>query len=355
MSISVCIIGFGNVAKKHILNYPEATKTIAIVEPDKSKLLSIDKHRFLSFESIEEAFQSVQPHFWDICTPPAERLSCLKEILSLNDEKSNILIEKPVCAVSQINEFERLTKSARIKICVNENYSSSAVNKIIQKKLLKYGIGKAHIIIEFSKNRIEDFIKGRYVDKELGALGYEGTHMISCVSNLSLAKKPKKIISSHIYDLRVPEAFYYSDGKYQGGAELEYLTEDGSLVEVFTFMDGYVKHPIDVLNIGDEIGYENPNIRYRIIEIKEKDISILGQYEPVLGWERLYGRVYVIQKGKIIEKEEKIYDNSLKTHIERTFSFFFNKDTNPYTVEEGLADLKFLAQALKKALKRYES
>lgn len=355
MSLSVCIIGLGNVAGKHIANYPKGTETIAVVEPDKSKLLGVDKHRFLTFESIEDAFQTVQPYFWDICTPPAERLSCLKKILTLTDKIPNILIEKPICAVSQINEFEKLTKSTRVKICVNENYSSSAVNKIIQEKLLKYGIEKANIIIEFSKNRIEDFIKGRYIDKELGALGYEGTHMISCVSNLSSAKKPKEIISSHIYDLKVPEAFYYSDGKYQGGAELEYLTEDGSLVEVFTFMDGYVKHPIDVLNTGNEIGFKNPNIRYRIIEIKEKDINIIGQYEPVLGWERLYGRVYVIQKGKVIEKEEKIYDNSMKTHIEKALSFFFNDGINPYTVEEGLADLKFLAQAFKKALRYYES
>lgn len=354
-SIKACIIGFGNVAKKHIRNYPNEVETVAVVEPNKSKLAEAEKIGLLSFESIEEVFKRSQPHFWDICIPPNERLNCLKEILSLNHGKPNILIEKPICAVSQINEFEKLTKSTRVKICVNENYSSSAVNKIIQEKLLKYGIGKAHIIIEFSKNRVEDFIKGRYIDKELGALGYEGTHMISCVSNLSSAKKPKEIISSHIYDLKVPEAFYYSDGKYQGGAELEYLTEDGSLVEVFTFMDGYVKHPIDVLNTGNEIGFKNPNIRYRIIEIKEKDINIIGQYEPVLGWERLYGRVYVIQKGKVIEKEEKIYDNSMKTHIEKALSFFFNDGINPYTVEEGLADLKFLAQAFKKALRYYES
>lgn len=289
------------------------------------------------------------------CTPPAERLNCLKEILSLNDENSNILIEKPVCAVSQINEFEKLTKSPQVKICVNENYSSSAVSKIIQEKLLKYEIGKAHIIIEFSKNRIEDFIKGRYIDKELGALGYEGTHMISCVSNLSPAKKPKVIISSRLYDLKVPEAFYYSDGRYQGGAELEYSTDDGSLVEVFTFMDGHIKHPIGVLNIDNEMGFENPDIRYRIIEIKEKNISIIGQYEPVLGWERLYGRAYVMREGKLIEKEERIYDNSMKTHIEKALSFFFNKGPNPYIVEEGLTDLKFLAQAFEKALKHYES
>ena len=208
MSFSVCVIGFGNVARKHIANYPKGTETIAVVEPDKSKLVSVEKPGILTFESIKDAFQSVRPGFWDICIPPAERLNCLKQILSLNDEMSNILVEKPICAVSRINEFEKLIKSARVKICVNENYSSSAVNRIIQEKLSKYEIGKAHIIIEFSKNRIEDFIKGRYIDKELGALGYEGTHMISCVSNLSLAKKPKKIISSHIYDLKVPEAFY---------------------------------------------------------------------------------------------------------------------------------------------------
>jgi predicted dehydrogenase len=355
MSISVCIIGFGNVARKHIANYPKGTETIAVVEPDKSKIVSVDKPEIFTFESIKDAFQSVRPGFWDICTPPAERLNCLKEILSLNDEDSKILIEKPVCAVSQINEFEKLTKSSKVKICVNENYSSSAVNKIIQEKLLKYGIGKAHIIIEFSKNRIDDFIKGRYIDKELGALGYEGTHMISCVSNLSSEKKPKEIISSHIYDLRVPEAFYYSDGKYQGGAELEYSTEDGSLVEVFTFMDGHIKHPIKVLNMDNEMCFGNPDVRYRILEIKEKDVSIIGQYEPVLGWERLYGRVYVIQKGKIIEKEEKIYDNSMKTHIAKALSFFFNNDINPYTIEEGLVDIKFLAQAFEKALKHYES
>jgi len=343
------------VAKKHILNYPNEVRAIAIVELDEGKLSEAKKIGLIPFESIEEVFKSFQPDFWDICIPPNERLNCLKEILSLNDEKSNILIEKPICGVSRINEFEELTKSTQVKISVNENYSSSAVNKIIQEKLLKYGAGKAHITIEFSKNRIEDFVRGRYIDKELGALGYEGTHMISCVSNLSPSKKPKEIISSHIHDLKTPKAFYYSDGKYQGGAELEYLTEDGSSVEVFTFMDGSVRHPIDVLNIGNEIGFENPNIRYRIIEIKEKDISLIGQYEPVLGWERLYGRVYITHKGEVIEKEEKIYDNSMKTHIERALSFFFNNGANPYTVEEGLADLKFLAQAFEKALKHYES
>lgn len=63
---SVCIVGFGNVAKKHILNYPEVTKTIAVVEPDKSKILNIDNGRYITFESIKDAFQSVQPGFWDM-------------------------------------------------------------------------------------------------------------------------------------------------------------------------------------------------------------------------------------------------------------------------------------------------
>ena len=354
-AIKACTIGFGNVAKKHIQNYPPEVKFIAIIDPDKSKLAKAVKAGFLPFESLESVLESIQPDFWDICIPPNERLSYVEKILSLNIGQSNILIEKPICAVSQTEEFEKLVKHSKSKICVNENYSSSTVNKIIQEKLLKNKIGKAHIVIEFSKNRIQDFIKGRYIDKELGAFGYEGTHMISCVSCLSLAKKPKEIISSHIYNLRVPEAFYYSNGKYQGGAELEYSTEDGSLVEVLTFMDGHVKHPLDILNIDNERDIENPDVRYRIIEIKEKDVSIIGQYEPVLGWERLYGRVYVTQKGKIVEKEEKIYDNSMKTHIQRALSFFFNNGTNPYTVEKGLADLKFLSQAFEKALRHYES
>jgi hypothetical protein len=353
--IKACMIGFGNAAKKHIQNYPPEVEVIAIVEPDNNKLAEVERAGFVPFESVGEAFKSLRPDFWDICIPPNERLNYFEKVSSLCTENTNFLIEKPICAISQIDEFKKWIEFIQPKICVNENYSSSAVNEVLRQKLLKYGMGKTHIIIEFSKNRIQDFIKGRYMDKELGALGYEGTHMISCVSCLSLAKKPKEIISSHIYDLEMPKDFYCSNGKCQGGAELEYSTEDGSLVEVFTFMDGHVKHPLDVLNIGNESAIENPDIRYRIIEIKEKDVSIIGQYEPVLGWDRLYGRVYVTQKGKIVEKEEKIYDNSMKSHIEKALNFFFKDGENPYMVEEGLADLKFLAQAFEKAQENYES
>lgn len=331
-------IGYGCVAPIHEQKMaPLGVKTVGVIDNNPAKKTKIVADGFFSCETYEEAAK-LKPHFWDVCTPTDQRLAVIKEILRV-DPKACILLEKPVCPIEQIAEFEALDKSGATFV-VNENYLSSQIAEEVKKKAFDdLKLKPKRIIIEFDKNRTQDFKKGRYIDPR-GALNYEGTHMITCLQSLGSAFMPNGNISKKYEDIFIPEQL-----KNQGYADIAYEV-NGVAVNLFSSMKGDVKHSYPPHGV-DSIPESNTATRYRIIAVEGIDpegnsATVVGFYEPIKGFKRSEGAIAVIRNGKVVDFQAPIEDDSMGNHLARVIDYFKEKGQNPCPMKEGIKAITML-------------
>jgi hypothetical protein len=313
------------------------------VDTDAKKLEEPKQRGIRTFDSMENAIDKLQPDFWDICIPTEFHYSVTKLLLeTLHDPK--ILIEKPVCNPSEITETLSLKKKyPNAKIAVNENLLSSQVTQKAKEFVEKYKIKKPEISVESSKNRIRDILEGRFIDKELGVLGYEAPHMITCASGIIDNSFPNRLVSSRIEDMKLPDGRILEK---QGLAELKYSANNGLKVYLYTSMDGRIGIPITEFNPPSYIFTDDRLTRYRVMKIKEGDIEILCQYEPLPGFERNLGRAFVKRGNEIIESEL-VPENSMKYHLTNAVRYFAGEISNPSNVEDAVSIVNLLYEAVK--------
>jgi len=171
-------IGFGKIAHIHETSFTKlGIKTIGIVENDPSRFEAIRAAGFEPYASIEAA-QHLKPDFYDVCVPTHGHAAELEKIAAL-DPLANILIEKPICDISDIDRVRSIIRHHQGKICVNENYSASRVTTFVKEALASRQITPKRIIVEMTKHRGHDYLSGRFVDINLGAVGYEGSHLFA--------------------------------------------------------------------------------------------------------------------------------------------------------------------------------
>ncbi|NEO65467.1 MAG: hypothetical protein F6J98_35800, partial [Moorea sp. SIO4G2] len=87
------------------------------------------------------------------------------------------------------------------KLVVNENYLSSSVTEKIKQVISFLDITPNRVISEMTKNRINDFINGRFLDNHFYAFGYEGSHIVTNVMALGEDYLPKQIGNMFSADL----------------------------------------------------------------------------------------------------------------------------------------------------------
>jgi hypothetical protein len=333
-------IGYGCVAPIHEQKLaPLGVKTVGVIDNSPAKKTKIVADGFFSCETYEEAAK-LKPHFWDVCTPTDQRLAVIKNILRV-DPKACILLEKPVCPIEQIAEFEALEKSGATFV-VNENYLSSQIAEEVKKKAFEeLKLKPKRIIIEFDKNRTQDFKKGRYIDPR-GALNYEGTHMITCLQSLGSEFLPKGNISKKYEDIFIPEQL-----KHQGCADIAYEV-NGVAVHLFSSMKGDVKHSFPPYGV-TSIPESDTATRYRILAVEGIDpkgnpATVVGFYEPIKGFNRSEGAIAVIRDGKVVELQAPIQDDSMGNHLARVVDYFKfkQKGQNPCPIKEGIQAITML-------------
>ncbi|NER38299.1 MAG: hypothetical protein F6J93_30815 [Oscillatoria sp. SIO1A7] len=86
-----------------------------------------------------------------------------------------------------------MLKNFKGKLVVNENYITSLVTKKIKELIIDMDLAPHKVVSEMTKNRINDFINGRFLDNNLGAFGYEGSHIVTNVMVLGGQYFPREI------------------------------------------------------------------------------------------------------------------------------------------------------------------
>ncbi|OUL33330.1 oxidoreductase [Nostoc sp. T09] len=340
-----CIrVGYGRVAQIHESKMQEyGVKTVAIVETNEQKALQAQQKGFIVFNTCLEAAK-LNPGFWDICVSTDQHFEIVKEIIKVAP-KANILVEKPICLFSEISDFKKKLLDFQGKITVNENYASSIIKDIVKKSAIQdLHITPKKIVVEFTKNRELDFIKGRFIDNDLGALGYEGSHMVALVSALLAEDMPHNILETEFNDFVFQDSQQYLDN--QGSAYIRYKSSSGVEIELYTSMMGKIKYNYPLF-FTDDIPHQDQESKYRMLALHGSDCHndqycVVGFLEPINYFNRCQGAVYVSKNGKIEKIIAPICDDTMMLHFQKTLSYFQGKAENPYSAEMGIKIVQIL-------------
>lgn len=287
------------------------------------------------FSSYGEAAKLL-PGFWDICTPTESHLSEIKRIIRMSPA-ANILVEKPVCTLSQTKELRRLLTEFKGKIVVNENYNVSQVTETVRRSVETLRMRPTKVVSEMSKNRTKDIMEGRFLDTEHLAFGYEGTHIITNVLNLGEWYFPAVAGNSQYDDMLLP-------GKRlakQGRVEKRYTARNGAEVILYSSMDGRIGHFYPGSCTERIIPAVDGKTRYRVLAVEDARMgaTVVGFYEPLKDLTRCVGQVHVFNNGKPVDFYS-VADDTMLRAIKSAVGYFQNRSANPCSVERALGVLE---------------
>lgn len=339
-TIVKCIrVGYGHVTKWHEQKLKaEGVTTIGVIDLDeKKRKLAYLESGLQAFSSYEEAFK-LQPDFWDICVSTDFHLDILTAIISL-DPNANIIVEKPICHFSQIKALRNILGNFQGKIVINENYVSSNITKNVKELVTSLNFKPTRIISEMSKNRISDITKGRFLDWESFAFGYEGSHMITNILGLGEEYLPSEIKNTNYGDMYINLPNGETCLPKQGMVEKRYISKSGAEVILYTSMAGDIKYyypgPFSFL---EKVEVEDESTRYRILAVEDskKCMAVVGFYEPVPGLNRGEGTVVVFETGDIKEYIAPICDDTMRLSLKNAIDYFSGTRDNPCSVEMAI-------------------
>lgn len=350
--VSYVAFGLGVVSGLHDNKLKEAGCTLtAAVDPKSSTHAKVAPQTpaYLSFEEYLDKNET-PPVFWDVRTPTDSHFTVMRQISQVS-ATANIIGEKPVCLPEEVEEFRAFLKTHQGKICVNENYLQSNTTKKVKEYVERYLSEIQEVKIEMTKNRSEDFRKGRYQEQR-GAFMYEGSHMLCILKQLDTQLVPSAETLRQTAAVSLSDAVV--DGKilpYQGSAQVNYETGNGVKVEIYTSMIGKVKNGFFFDNLeknltaellGEEIN--DVSRRHRVLIIHGVDsqnnpATVLGFYDPYNADKThgVAGAVFAIKDRQVVERTFPIPDDTMSNNLGAIVEYFKgNRETNPSSPEDAL-------------------
>ena len=359
-NMMTCIrIGFGKIARIHEEQFRKhGVRTLGVVEVNPERLTEIEDAGLNPFSSIQDAV-ACKPDFYDICTPSHARLKVLETLCAL-DSQAKILIEKPVCDFQDIENIQSMLQNHQGLVVVNENYASSHVTAQVRTVLSSRNIKPERLIVESTKHRGVDYQKGRYLDSKLGALGYEGSHLLAIVGEFGSEYEIEELLDTDIDSIELStEGCAPKSGElpkvadqqgrqllsHQGGAFMKYRARNGCTVDLYTSMSGLIGFPCPPHAYpGQKILHSDVHTRYRILRVDGVDSNgvphqIVGFYEPITGFDRSQAQLLIFKNWVLDEQSAIFEDNTMSQHLLRAIRHFNCLEPNPYSAERALVDV----------------
>lgn len=282
----VLIIGFGRIGQMKAKQWKNLNCDVYVYDTDVRSLMKARKSRYTVVDNLNQEIE-----YMDICVPTAfhakyimdERITVLKKIV----------VEKPI--VSNKVDWELLNNYARkfpdrvSKIIVSEQYYYSNALKYVKNAIPKDGIRS--IRIKMNKDRTQDNLNGRFMDRDLQSYGIELPHMIAMLDffNIDFSK----------IDSKFKNDFFLSDTELESGCKLE-----GFANQVHYYLESFLGKFI--YNNQQKSFY---NIVDREVIIRTDNGSYIIKLDPIKGLKRY--KSIIIFNGTKFELE----DNMLKNMI----------------------------------------
>lgn len=311
--MNVCIIGFGKVGQLHYSRLRTMGMKVIVIE----KKIKVCRHPFYSSIALVSKELMNNIDIWDICSPTELHVENLLEILKI-DSHAKVLVEKPICDINQIDNLVEnlLPNYPEAKIVVNSPYKFSKPILLAVDYINNYfKCNKLiNIEIEFTKNRIFDELQGRFIDKNVGALGYEWFHVLTILKHFLSKDQFEEYISCHCSNSEY--LLGMDDSGYLHSVEEKTSIEKYPSINLYSSVSGDIRYP--KREHFNEMKSDKPllekkilfgeEIRYRIINLYFESAEITIMFEPQYTMLR-NKHIVIIKSKENMKKIEVISDH----------------------------------------------
>lgn len=346
MTLSGVLVGYGRMGSLHHAKLTElGARIVAVVDP---RLALSDLPPGAEVASTVERAARLRPDFWDICAPTAEHGAILEAVQSVQAE-ANIVVEKPVCAPGETARVRALLERHRGRTAVNEQYLSSNVLAQVCAAVVRLRLSPLRVLVEMSKHRGQDVLEGRFQDQDLGALGYEGPHLIALIAELG-RRTGTDLMPAGPAEVTFHGRWGPGSAPPQEGAQIRYRSRSGCEAVLYTSMTGRIGHPLPGAHgaapvaVGIAAGTAT---RYRVLSVTGTDPTgltweVTGTFEPINGMTRNLGTITLNCAERPVTGPRLVADDSLRTHLRRILRYFEGRAPNPGPPEAALTQLALL-------------
>ncbi|MFE7181899.1 Gfo/Idh/MocA family oxidoreductase [Streptomyces erythrochromogenes] len=282
---------------------------------------------------------------WSICTPTAAHAAVFRRIGRLAPE-ADVILEKPVCAPGDVPEMCRVLDAHHGRVSVDEHYLSSAVPEAVAAAVLSVpGAAVTRVVVEMTKHRGLDRTRGRFQDRALGALGYEGPHLLAVLDavgqQLGMSLTPASTATCAF------DGAWGPDGSPpQDGAEVSYRTATGCEVVLRTSLVG---------RPGPRHRSSQPSIpygsrrRHRVLQVEATDPEghvwqVIGAFAPTGLGDRDSGTLAVLRDRLRLAPPQVLYDDPLGRHLGRILRYFAGAGPDPAPARHCIGHVALLHQ-----------
>ncbi|MFF3014550.1 Gfo/Idh/MocA family oxidoreductase [Streptomyces sp. NPDC057939] len=321
------IAGYGVMGRMHRAKLAAlGVRTVVVVDPRAAGRVLPCGARVVA--TVDEVPRPGDLDLWSICVPTIAHAPLFRQIGRVAPE-ADVIVEKPVCAPSAVHDMVRLLAGHRGRVAVDEHYGSSAVLAEVARVLSTRALTVTRVAVEMTKHRGRDRARGRFEDRALGALGYEGPHLLGVLDSLG-----QRLGTPMGPDGPVAASFrgtWDADGAPpQEGAEIGYRSAAGCEVVLYTSLVGRPRLSAPGLR---PIAYGS-DLRHRVIEVRATDRRgrcwlVTGAFEPVAGRLRNEGTVTVLCDGRPLGPPLTVPDDPLDRHLRRILRYFGGRAPNP--------------------------
>ncbi|MFK0152593.1 Gfo/Idh/MocA family oxidoreductase [Streptomyces sp. NPDC090493] len=343
MTLRCALVGYGRMGRLHAAKWRALGVEVAVVVDPRTG----DRAESDGLPVAATAAQAVRarPDFWDVCVPTEAHAGVLAEVCGL-DGNADLVVEKPLCAPSDTALVRGLLAGHGGRVVVGENYHSSVVTAEVAEVAGRLGLTVRRLVVEMSKHRDADVHAGRFQDLSLGALGYEGPHLLAVLAEYGAAAGVDP------WPAGAPRIDFHdraaADVPPRSGIDVRYTTALGLEVALSTSVAGFVSHPLGPhAPRPPRLPAEDRTTRHRVLGVRGTDRrgdawEVVGTFEPVAGLPRCAATVSVRRAGGAWRPVRTVADDSLARHFARTADHFSGRGPNPAPPGRALDHLALL-------------
>ncbi|MEV6682974.1 Gfo/Idh/MocA family oxidoreductase [Streptomyces erythrochromogenes] len=315
-------------------------RTVAVVDPRQAGTVLTSGVPVVG--SLDEVRAPGSVALWSICTPTDAHAAVFRQIGRLAPE-ADVIVEKPVCVPGDVPQMCRLLDAHRGRVCVDEHYLSSAVPEAVAAAVLSVpGAAVTRVVVEMTKHRGFDRARGRFEDRALGALGYEGPHLLAVLD--ALGRRLGVDLAPASPATCAFDGEWGPDGSApQDGAEVSYRTATGCEVVLHTSLVGRPR-----LLSQPSIPYGSRR-RHRVLQVEATDRAghawkVAGAFAPAGLRDRDQGTLIVLRDRLPPTPPQVLYDDPLGRHLRRILRYFAGSGPNPAPARHCMGHVALLHQ-----------
>lgn len=205
-----------------------------LVEQNDFDVVGVDPDRETgaTYSSVDEALKSAEcADLWIIATPTASHLRLARQVVAARPA-ARVLVEKPAGRLDDLLAFVAELKDSpdAPHVRLSDLYGGGEFGRVLRRTVDSLIGPPTRVLVEMSKDRREDEMRGRFVCTDYGAYGYEWFHILRMLD----VAIPRGVFSRAIID---PPASEQYDG-------LRWVWElDGTEIVAASHMDGTIAVP----------------------------------------------------------------------------------------------------------------